>query len=272
MWVPPISALMPQLGLEAVLQRLGTRITWFKSHLCPCTGGGSDPATGYLIPGSPDPACRQCNGYGVYWDAPLGPFTGLITYFASAPSPIEPGIRVDEKFGGYIDSMPVLTIPYAAPTNAASPGLATAMAQCWQQANFKDLFCEVDATTRFDATLTQGGVDCVPFQQNLSIQPQGAVTVRDPVNRTVDVVQNYVVSGAQVTLPAGVYPDGTSYVVEFIAAPLFVAFNKAGGLPHIRPFGNATQNLPRRFHLQTLDYWTRENVPNAGTSYPMCGC
>lgn len=272
MFLPPIQSVLPAGAFNALLQRYGVRLTWLKSHLCPCTGGGSDPSGGYVVAGSPDPACPQCRGFGTYWDAPVGPFTGLLTYFASAPSPIEPGIRVDDKFGQHIETEPVVTIPYAAPTNQDGGAAATALAGVWQQAGLLDMFCEVDAVTRYNTLLYQGKNQVLPFQQNLSVATAGAVTVRDPATRAVQQVVGYQVQGAQVTLPNGLYPDGTAYAVEFEAAPIFVAHRAAGALPHSRPFGNGVTQLPRRFHIQTLDYWTRLNVANAGTQYPVCGC
>jgi hypothetical protein len=44
-------------------------------------------------------------------------------------------------------------------------------------------------------------------------------------------------------------------MVDFTAAPTYVAYRIAGMPAHVRPFGQ--QNLPRRFRLQALDLWTR---------------
>jgi hypothetical protein len=261
---------MPRQPFEALLATQGVRMTWLKSHSCPCVYGGSTP-TGYLIAGAPDPACTRCHGYGTYWDAPVGPFTGLITYFASAPSPIEPGIRSDDAFGPYIDAQPVVTVPFASPFNAAGSPAEAQAAVVWQNASILDMFVEVDATARYNAFLEQGGNQVLPFQQNLSVAAAGAVTVYDGTNRAVDVVVGYTVTGTTVSLPAGMYPDGTHYVVEFIAAPVYVAHKAAGALPHVRPLGAGTVNLPRRFHIQTLDMWTRQSLANVPTSYPVLG-
>jgi hypothetical protein len=263
MYFPPMSVTMPPGAYEALLAAKGVRLTWFRSHTCPCVNAGE-------IRGSAEPGCRTCRGYGTYWDAPVGPFAGLVTDFASAPSPIEPGMRVDDKFGQFIDSQPVLTLVNASPYNAAGSQAAIDLASVWAGANVKDIFCFVDASARWSTILEQGGTQVVPFQQNLSIAPTGAVTTWDPVNRVVNVVEGYQIEGAQVTLPPG-YPDGTAYTVEFTSAPIYVAHKSAGASPHVRPFGLGTANLPRRFHIQTLDFWTRENAPNAGTSYPLLG-
>lgn len=267
-----MSRTLPARAFNSLLAAKGTRLTWAKSHSCPCVGGGPIPNGGYRSPGTADPACRRCHGYGTYWDAPIGPFMGLLTYFASAPSPIEPGIRVDERFGQYQDAQPVVTVPSGSPSCAPGSPDAATMERVWQEASLNDIFVEVDATTRYNALLQQGADEALPFQQNLSVAPTGAVTVYDPVNRVTIPVDGYEVAGAGVTLPAGVYPDGTAYAVEFIAAPIYVAHKAAGALPHTRPFGGGTEKLPRRFHIQALDYWTRLNVQNAGTSFPLMGC
>lgn len=261
---------MPRQPFEALLATQGVRMTWRKSHSCPCVYGGAT-ATEILIAGSPDPACTRCRGYGTYWDKPVGPFAGLITYFASAPSPIEPGNRVDEKFGTYIDAQPVVTVPYASPFNLPGSAEERTQAMVWQNASLMDIFVEVDATARYNAVLEQGGNQVVPFQENLQIAPAGAVTIYDTATRSVTIVEDYTIQGTQVLLPPG-YADGTHYVVEFISAPLFVAHKAAGALAHARPLGVGTVNLPRRFHIQTLDIWTRETVPNAGSSYPALCC
>jgi hypothetical protein len=67
-------------------------------------------------------------------------------------------------------------------------------------------------------------------------------------------VTGYAVSGLSVFLPSG-YAIDTIYIVEFTAAPAYVAIRHAGGMPHTRPFGQVTE--PRRFKIQSLDLWTR---------------
>lgn len=272
MFFPPMAVTMPARAFEALLQYKGTRLAWFQSHTCPCTAGGADAQGGYRSPGTADPTCQTCRGFGTYWDAPIGPFSGLLTYFASAPSPIEPGIRQDEKFGLHVDTEPVVTIPRASPLNIAGAPAAQQLESVWQNASLKDMFCEIDAVTRYSTLLYQGNQQILPFQQNLSVAATGAVTVYDPATHMKVPVEGYTVQGAEVILPPG-FPDGTGYAVEFSAAPLFVAFRPAGAFPHARPFGgsNDTELLPKRFHIQTLDYWTRLNISGTVTSFPAVG-
>ncbi len=84
-------------------------------------------------------------------------------------------------------------------------------------------------------------------------------------------VTHYAIDGPTVTI--GGYPNGTAYMVEFQAAALYVAFRRAGGLPHVRPFGGGTVNEPRRFRLQALDFWTRQRgiQPSAAGSKVLGG-
>lgn len=225
---------MPNEGFDQLAAATGARFTWQKSHLCPCTFGGQ-------LTGSPDPQCQTCKGRGWYWDAPTGTFYGIITFIHLAPAPDEPGVRMNEQFGGIYRSEPTLTIPFTA-------------GQIWASASLNDAFVEVDAIDRFQTELQVGGIQSVPYQQNVLIQPIGAVTTYDPVNKIISPVSGYTVNGSTVTLP-NTYPNGTPYIVEFTAAKTFVAWRAGGALPHDRPFQQV--NLPKRFHLQQLDLWLR---------------
>ena len=64
----------------------------------------------------------------------------------------------------------------------------------------------------------------------------------------------YVVSGSAVLLDG--YPPGTPYTVEFNASPVWIAFRRAGGLSHSRPFGDGVA-LPKRYRAMQLDIWAR---------------
>lgn len=234
-FIPPPQQLLPKEPFENIIGRIGVRLVWQKSHLCPCTYGGS-------LPGSPDPQCVTCSGRGTYWDPPgCGPFQGLITFMHLSPSPDEPGTIMDAKFGMIQRGEPALTIPYSA-------------GRPWAEASINDLFIEIDAIDRFNAELQVGGVTTVPYQERLSIKKTGAVTVWDPTTKAVVPVSGYTVSGATVTLPSG-YATSTPYVVEFNAAKAYVAWRESGSLPHDRPFGQI--NEPKRFRLQQLDLWLR---------------
>lgn len=239
--------IMPVEPFDRVLNATGIRLNWLRAHGCPCV---YDETQNQSVYGTPDPACRTCGGHGWYWDPPGPvPFTGLITFASRTPTPHEPGIMINEKWGDIAHGEPVLTIPQGA-------------GDVWGQASTNDAFVEVDGSSYFDTNLQVGGIQAVPYQQGLSIAPTGAVTVYDSINHEAVAVSGYTVSGAAVTLPAS-YPTGTGYNVKFNANPVWVALAPAGGLPHNRPFGGAPGGLklPRRFKLQTLDLWVRARSP-----------
>lgn len=257
---------MPPAALDAVVNRYGIRLTWQKSHLCPCTYGG--PLTG-----SPDNQCTTCFGRGWYWDPPSIPFVGLITFMHLSPSPDEPGVETSEKFGMVNRGEPTLTIPN---TYNASPDAQDLLSDpdilseadlfnligtqgntnpAYAQSSINDVFTEVDTSDRFEVQLQVGGTQVVPYEQNVNIPASGAVTVYDTVNHVVVPVSGYVVSGSVVTLPGG-YATGTPYIVSYFASRSYVAFRNAGGMAHDRPLGLGL-NQPKRFRLQALDLWLR---------------
>lgn len=240
-YFPPIDPfVLPADSFNKLLQNYGINLMWRKSHQCPCLYGGP-------LPGSPDPQCQNCQGRGIYWDAPSSPFMGLLTWRHMSPTPDEWGARLHDEAGLLQHGEPTLTIPF---TDGAS-------GQIWQQATVYDAFVEVNATARFTADLVVGGVQAVPYQYGLNIPATGAVTFYNTQTHAVSSVAGYVVSGASVTLPSS-FPQGTNYSVEFIANPVFVAFRNAGAMPMSRPFGGGVTNLPRRFRVQSLDLWSRE--------------
>jgi hypothetical protein len=238
-WLPPIEPwVLPRTPFESIIGQYGIYLMWAKSHVCACIYGGD-------IPGSPDAACTTCLGRGVYWDAPVGPFRGLITFIHMSPSPDEPGTLMSEQQGLMINGEPALTIPWNA-------GVV------WKDAAPFDLYTETEAISRLDAQLQVGGRTVVPYQTNLTIAPQGAVTIYDNETKKVVPVTDYTVNGPQVTLGSG-YPEGTNYIVDFYASPTYVAYRVAGAPAHARPFGSVAE--PRRFRLQLLDLWLRSNAP-----------
>lgn len=233
--------IMPEASFDGLLQAYGIRLLWMRSHDCPCVQGGP-------IPGSADPQCQTCQGRGIYWDNPIGPFFGLMTWRNMSPMPDEFGAALHEVAGLIQHGEPTLTIPFA-------DGFG---GEIWTTASLYDAYVEVDAIDRFRTTLNVGGIQAVPYQQGLNVPASGAVTIYNTTTHSVSSISNYVVSGAAVTLDPNVYPMGTAYTVEFFANPVFVALRKAGAMPMSRPFGgNNGNNLPRRFRIQTLDLWTR---------------
>lgn len=268
------SAMQPW-RFDALIARMGQRISWLKGHACPCTFAGASANGALPLPGSAARGCQTCGGMGIYWDPPSIPFVAWIKFVEMSPTPDEPGARVDRVYGTVQLAEPSLTLPYRNPSLAVGdPAQPTA---AWNDASFDDQFVAVDMLSRFTAKLEVGGVEYLPYQQNLRVAPSGAVTTWDPDAMAVVPVADYVVSGASVTIDPSVYPAGTAYMVEFHAAPTYVAFRPAGGLPHVRPFGAGTQSEPRRFKLQALDFWLRQrgqgpqaagSTAIAGTAYP----
>lgn len=261
-FIPPLTPwILPREGFEAILRQAGQRIVWQKSHTCPCVYSGSAVQGRLPFPGSAQPECQQCFGTGTYWDTPSAPFTGLITFMHMSPSPDEPGVLMDPQYGPVQSAEPTLTIPFMDPYNP------TSSIPAWGEASTNDQFIAIDMQSRFTAVLQVGGITALPYQQNLSIALSGAVTTYDSNTGTVTAVSGYTVSGASIFMPSGT-AEGTNYMVEFQSAPIYVAFRRAGGLPHIRPFGGGTVNEPRRFRLQELDLWTRQRQGSTGNPYP----
>ncbi len=247
---------MQSWRFDAMIARIGARVSWLKGHACPCTFAGAG-ANGMLpLPGSASRSCKTCFGLGAYWDAPSVPMVMWVKFVEMSPTPDEPGTRVDQSYGTVQLSEPSLTIPFSNPYLAqGDPQQPT---QAWKDASFEDIFVPVDMLSRFTAKLQVGGITYLPYQQNLQVASTGAVTVWNPATLEVEQVANYAVNGAQVTIDPSIYPSGTAYMVEFQAAPMYVAFRPAGGLPHVRPFGAGTVTEPRRFKLQAFDFWTRQ--------------
>ena len=235
-FIPPWNPyIMPPGVFDALIAASGVRLLWQKSHLCACTYGGP-------IPGSPDPACSTCSGRGYYWDSPVGPFVGLITFIHLVTSPDEPGAIMDEKFGQIFRGKPTLTIPYAgAPT-------------VWSQSSTNDIFVEMDALDRFQRRASSRAKSNRPVSTSALDRGLRRGHGLDPIGHVTSFVSGYVVSGATVTLPSG-YATGTPYVVELTAAKVYVAWRESGALAHQRPFAQSKE--PKRFNVQTLDLWLR---------------
>jgi hypothetical protein len=266
-YVPPTDPYLLYPGdFNALIGQIGQRVSWSRSHSCPCTftaaySGGSTafpgtPFGGRLsTPGSPQRQCRTCLGLGIYWDAPSLPFQASMSFRHISPSPDEPGTVMDSRLGVTQMSEPSLTIPYFNPF--LDPGDPRQPTLAWTNTSAYDMIFAVDMLTRYTSVLTVGGQQNLPLQQNLQIASSGAVTVWDPGTQAVVPVSGYIVSGATVTLPSS-YASGTSYMVEFLAAASYVVFRRAGGFPHTRPMGGGTTLLPKAFSLQMLDFWTRQ--------------
>jgi hypothetical protein len=238
--MPPINHALPLTIMNRSIEEYGVRLKWLSSSQCPCMYGGS-------VPGSPDHKCLSCFGRGVIWTNPGPLFTGLITYerFGSKP----PGSENDPQWGSLLSADPNLTIPSTQEAMAV-----------WENASMYDAYVEIDASMRFYTPLSVGGINVVPYQHSLSIEPTGAVAVWNTQTKSREFISDYTVNGPSVIISG--YPEGTSYTVEFTASPVYVAYNKAGGMPHVRPFGNGVAGYPKRFKIKLLDLWLRENTSN----------
>ncbi len=263
-YVPPASRIMPSAPFENLISAMGQRVTWMRSHTCPCVFGGSGPGN-LNTPGSPVRGCLQCFGVGTYWDQPTLPFKAWISYMHLSTAPDEPGVDMDNSFGVVNRGDPTITIPYTDPEiPVGDPAQPTVV---WNNASLMDLFIPVDMLARYTAVLQNGKTVNLPYRQNLSIAPSGAVTIWDPVAETISYPPGYIVDGSSVVLPPEYgYPPDQNYMVEFQCAPVYVSFRHAGGVPHVRPFGGGTVNEPRRFRLQILDLWTRQRMTTQGIS------
>jgi hypothetical protein len=243
-----------QQNFDNLITANSVNVVWRKSHACPCTatGGGMSGIPG--VTGTAKPNCRTCHGTGVYWDAPSDPFPVLLTLMNMNRSPDEPGARLDATWGQELTGSPSITL-----AESVNP-------IAWAEASVDDQFIEVDATARYNAVLIAGVREVVPFFENLSIASGGAVTVWNSQTYEVSGITSYTVYENQVLTNL---PQGTPYVVEFTASPVYLINRKPGGQPHVRPFGMAQgQSLPRRFQARQIDIWLRARFEHADDTKP----
>lgn len=153
----------------------------------------------------------------------------------------EPGITMDPRIGQILHAEPTITIP-------------SDITPVWAVASEFDAYQELDALDRYDTTLIAGGNTILPYQMGLQVN---AVTVYDVASQTAIPISTaqYTVTNGQVDLIG--YPNGTSFTVTYFANPVWVAWRRAGGRPHDRPFGAGTDALPKRFRCMALDVWLR---------------
>ncbi len=234
---------LPHSTFDACITEFGVRMTWQKSHLCPCTWFPTDGSPR----GAANPSCLTCSGLGFYWDAPVGPIPILFTFAHSPLATDEPGTPLDTRMGQILNSSPLITIGHDINFDI------------WSQAAEYDKWTEIDAIWRFNANLDSGRNITLPYQTGIQVAATGAVTTFSLSSSSVVTVTGYILNGNTLTIPPS-YPLGTPYVVEFYANPVWVTFKRAGGMPHDRPFsGNSipANPLPRRFRATPLDLWLR---------------
>ena len=241
-----IYGLVPQ-NLDNLINRYGVSMYWMRSHTCACVGTDFyNPTTGLSNPkGTPNPSCVTCSGRGTYWDNAVGPFTGLITYMDSVGAQ-EPGTMMNDRIGNSVYADPALTIP-------------TTASGVWENASILDAFVEIGSDTRFNSILTVSGQTTLPYRYNVNVL--GVSAYDFAASGTIVIPSgSYVVSGATVTVTSG-YVANTEYVVDYTAWPVYVAYNKKGGLAHTRPFVQGL-GYPKRYVLQLLDVYLRNQGGN----------
>jgi hypothetical protein len=164
----------------------------------------------------------------------------------------EPGVVMDPRVGTVTQAEPTITIP------------SDVLPQ-WSEASEFDGFVEIDTHTRFETAMQIGGDTILPYQQNLQVL---SVTAYDDANRKIVPVaaSGYTVDNGQVTLLG--FAPGTAYTVAYKASPVWIAFRRAGALPHTRMFGGGTDPLPTRFRAVLLDVWTRARNQYGGSASP----
>jgi hypothetical protein len=227
--------LMPPALVNNTIRNNGIRLQWMQSHACPCSFSTE-------ILGSPDPSCNTCHGRGRFWDPPqpTGVFIGAVSFMHTSEAADEPGVTTDPTWGQVMHAEPTITVP-------------SDVHPVWDLASEYDAFVEPDATNRFGSVLTVGGSPILPYQQGLQVL---SVTAYDVVNKKIIPLtpDDFVVSGGAVFVSG--FAKGTPYNVEYNASPVWIAWRRAGGLAHSRPFGDGTA-LPKRYRGMLLDIWTR---------------
>lgn len=237
--------MMPPPLLNGSIRTSGTRLQWMKSHVCPCTMATD-------IGGSPNPQCKTCHGRGRYWEPPGDIFIGLRTFMHTSEAADEPGVLQDPRIGQALHAEPTITIP-------------SDVEPVWSDCSELDAFLEIDTLIRFETAFVTGGNTVLPYQQNLEVQN---VTAYDnAANQILPLSTNrWRVNAGDVSLIG--FPPGTAFTVMYKASPVWIAWRRAGALPHTRMFGGGTAPLPTRFRAMLLDVWTRTRNPFGQSASP----
>ena len=247
-WVPSFNQAMPEGIFDAVIAANGIRLGWLRAHTCPCTYSGGTP-------GSPNPSCVTCRARGIYWDKPAVPFVGMLTFVTTQMSaPTEVASHIDPVVGAVQMASPTLSIPRNGNLNEST---------VWAGAGRFDAYVEMDGSYRTTATFVQqhGQTNFLPYDLGVVIN---SVTVWNPATSAVVplAVGAWTLTNGSVSLVD--YPDGTAFVVDYQTLPVYVADSPQ----HIRPFGQGSQNLPKRFQVKALDLWTRAQALGDGPMTP----
>jgi hypothetical protein len=249
---PPQIYDFPEQSMDDLISRYGVEMFWQKSHTCPCVYQHVNPSgMNYPITGSPLPNCQTCGGRGYFWDAAQGPFGVLLTFMYAN---VIPGASVQKEEGFRISGKPILTIP-----GAIQP--------LYSEASAMDAFVETGSAVRFNSVLRVGGRTTLPYNVNVTVNVDNVLVYNSLTQTSSPIPSSAVtVDGASVTLTG--YATGTSYVVEYTAYPIYIAYQEHGGMPQVRPFIQNQVNYPRRFELQLLDVWERTQAGGLGGALP----
>lgn len=237
--------LMPPPLFNALIRSHGIRMTWMKSHVCPCTMSSDSP-------GSPNPTCNTCHGRGRYWDQPQGPFVLLRTFMHSTEAADEPGATMDAVRGQELHAEPTITIP-------------SDVLPVWSEASEFDAYVEVDTMMRFETAFVTGGNTVLPYQQNVDVE---SVTAYDTTAQDVVALSEsqWTNNDGQISLIG--FANGTAFTVSYKANPVYIAWRRSGANAHMRLFGAGTAALPVRFRAQWLDAWIRARNPGGQSASP----
>lgn len=250
----PFNVAFPEEAFDDLISWSGQSVLYRKSHDCPCT----------YNEGPPDPNCTVCQGVGVYWDNPTGPYNVLITFMSMISRSVDIGEDFNNKYGPLMEGTPVLSIPYT-----TSPFL-------WNTASLYDLVIKQSDLIRYNVVLRLGQNPYIPpIFSNVTVAASGAVTVYDvptnsPVSGVAYTVEASTVSGVAITLDDSNYNmTGQGFTVEFTAAPTYTLISEQSGV-HTRPFGQGG-TYPRRFRLSLADLWLRNRIASTSSVGPAPG-
>ncbi len=250
---PPALYQFPNERFNIFLQQFGVPVFWMKGHLCACIDDDTEfSPSGIDVKqkGSPSPYCQTCGGRGIYWENAQGPY--LIAFQYPKLFDVQ-GTSIDSVLGILENGI----VPIIIPSNAQP---------MWQEINTYDAVVAQGTDMRFHSSLRVGYEETLPYFWNVNVNTSG-VTIYDSANtKTVPVPpENVVINGDKVTITG--YPKGTSYVVDYMAWPIYVVFGNMGGMTQPFPLLN-NLTYPRMTVVKLLDLWTREGFGNLAQSTP----
>lgn len=253
---PPPLYQFPNERFNQFLQQFGVPIFWLRGHLCACVDDNTEfspDGVAVKIKGTPSAYCTTCGGRGVYWDDAQGPY--LVAFQYPKLFDIQ-GASFEEQLGILQEGIVPIIIP-----STAQP--------MWQELNTYDAVVAQGTDMRFHSSLRVGYQETLPYFWNVNVNPSG-VTIYDSQNtQTIPVpADQVVINGASVQITG--FPNGTSYVVDYTAWPIYIVFGKMGGMSQPFPLLN-NQTYPRTTTVQLLDFWSRAAFGNLEQAVPSGG-